>query len=326
MSVRRREFIAFASGAAAWPLLVRAQEAGRTYRLGSLHQSPRNAPHHIAFFLQLQRVGFIEGQNLLVDTHGYGLHVEQLSEHAAKVVKAGVDVIVCGGDLAARAAQHATKTIPILVITDDMFGSRLVGSLAKPEGNTTGVSILATELDAKRQEILIEAVSGIRRMAALADSNTTASRQLQALQEAALARGVELLIHRVAKPEEIAGAIETAKGSGAAALNVLSTALFFNNREIIFERVAALRLPTMYQWPENAEEGGLIGYGPRLAQLYRDIMARLLVKLLLGAKPADLPVEQPTKFELIINLKTARALGLTVPHGLLSRADELIDS
>ena len=291
-----------------------------------MHQSPRSASHHVAFFQQLQRSGFIEGQNLLVDTHGYGLHVAQLSEHVAAVVKAGVDVILCGGDLAARAAQQATKTIPILVITDDMLGSRLVGSLAKPEGNTTGISILATELDAKRQEILIEAVPGIRRIAALADSNTTAPRQLQALQEAALARGVEVLIHRVARPEEIADAIGKAQASGAVALNVLATPLLFNARKIILERVAALRLPTMYQWPETTEEGGLIGYGPRLAQLYRDIMARQLIKLLLGAKPADVPVEQPTKFELIINLKTARALGLTIPHALLSRADELLDS
>jgi len=324
--VKRREFIAFAGWAAAWPFLARAQEPGRTYRVGSLHQSPRSAPHHVAFFQQLQRIGFVEGQNLLVDNEGYELHVQQLSEHAAKVTKIGTDVIVCGGDLAARAAQHATKTIPILVITDDIFGSRLVTSLAKPEGNTTGASILAAELDAKRQEILIEAIPGIRRMAALADPNTTPPRQLQALQESALARSVELLIYRAAKPDEIAGAIETAKGAGAAALNVLSTSLFFNNRRIIFERVTALSLPTMYQWPENAEEGGLMGYGPRLSQIYKDIMARQLVKLLLGAKPAEIPVEQPTNFELIINLKTARALGLAVPHSLLSRADGLIDS
>ncbi len=323
--MRRREFITFAGGAAAWPLLVCAQEAGRLYRLGSVHQSPRSGAHHIAFFQELQRLGFIEGQNLSVDTHGYGLHVDQLSKHAMEVVKAGVDVILCGGDLAALAAQQATKTIPILVITDDMLGSRLVGSLAKPEGNTTGVSILATELDAKRQEILIEGVPGIRRMAALADSNTTAPRQLQALQEAALTRGVEVLVYRVARPDEIADAIKTAQASGAAALNVLSTPLLFNNRKIILERVAALRLPTMYQWPETTEEGGLIGYGPRLAQLYRDILARQLVKLLLGTKPADVPVEQPTKFELIINLTTAKALGLTIPYSLLSRADQLIE-
>src|SRR5262249_43256132 len=154
--------------------LVRAQDAARTYRLGSLHQSPRNAPHHIAFFQELQRLGFIEGQNLLGDVHGYGLHVARISEHAAEVVKGGVEVIVCGGDVAGRAAQQATKTIPILIITDDMIGSRFVRSLAKPEGNITGVSILAPELDGKRQEILIEAVPGVRRMACLADSNTTA--------------------------------------------------------------------------------------------------------------------------------------------------------
>jgi putative tryptophan/tyrosine transport system substrate-binding protein len=206
-----------------------------------------------------------------------------------------------------------------------MVGSRLVGSLAKPDGNTTGVTILATELDGKRQEILMEAVPEARRMAALADSNTTAPGRLQALQESARARGVELLIYRVEKPEEIAGAIETAKNSGAAALNVLATSFLFNNRQIILRQVTTLRLPTIFQWPETSEEGGLIGYGPRLAQLYREIMARQLVKLLLGAKPADLPVEQPTKFELAINLKTARALGLSVPRTLLARADDVIE-
>jgi putative ABC transport system substrate-binding protein len=242
-----------------------------------------------------------------------------------EVVKAQVDVILCAGDAAVRAAQQATKTIPILAITDDMVGSRLVGSLSKPDGNTTGVSILATELDGKRQEILMEAVPGVRRIAVLADTNTTALRELQALQEAARARGVELLIYRVATPEEIAGAIETAKSSGAAALNVLATPLLHNNRQIILQRVTPLGLPTIYQWPETSEEGGLIGYGPRLTQLYREIMVRQLVKLMLGAKPADVPVEQPTKFKLGINLKTAKALGLTVPPSLLARADAVIE-
>jgi len=214
---------------------------------------------------------------------------------------------------------RATATIPILGSTDDMVGSGLVNSLAHPGGNTTGTSIFATELDGKRQEILIEAVPGLRRMAALADSNTTTDANLHALQEAARARNIELSIHRIARPEEIAAAIDAAKASGAAALNVLSAPILFNSRQIIMQRVAALRLPAIYQFPEEAGEGGFVGYGPRIVQMFR------CVKLLRGVKPADIPVEQPTKFELAINLKTAKALGLTIPESVLQRADEVIE-
>ena len=206
-----------------------------------------------------------------------------------------------------------------------MLESKFVSSLAKPGGNTTGVSIFATELDGKRQEILIEAVPGLRRMAALADSNTNAPRQLQALQDAARARGVELSIYEVAKPNEIAAAIDAAKKADAAALNVLASPLFFADRQVIMERATALHLPAMYHWPEVAEQGGLLGYGPRLVLIYREILARQMVALLRGTKPGDIPVEQPTKFELVINLKTAKAIGLTIPESFLLRADELIE-
>jgi putative ABC transport system substrate-binding protein len=322
--IQRREFITLLGSAAALvPLTARAQEVGRTYRLGGLHLSLRSAPHHVALFDELRRVGFIQGQNLSVDDHGYGLRIEQLAEHASEVVKAQVDVILCAGDAAIRAAQQATKTIPIIGITDDMVGSGLVHSLARPDGNTTGVSILATELDSKRQEILMELVPGARRMAALADSNQP--RQLQALQDAARVRGVELAIHVVVRSEEIVPAIDSAQASGAAALNVLATPLFFANRRIILERVAELRIPAIYQWREMAEEGGLISYGPNIVEIYRQIYARQLIKLLRGAEPADLPVEQPTAFELVINLKTAKAIGLSVTSTFLNRANEVIE-
>jgi putative tryptophan/tyrosine transport system substrate-binding protein len=206
-----------------------------------------------------------------------------------------------------------------------MVRSGFVASLAKPGGNTTGVSILATELDGKRQEMLLEVVPGVRRMAALADPNDTLPQQLQALQDAARARGVELSIYRVTKAEEIAGAIDAAKASGATALNVLAAAMLYNNRHIILPRVAALGLPAIYQFPVVAEEGGLIGYGSSLEQIYRDVGARQLVKLLRGVKPAEIPVEQPTRFELAINLKTAKTLGLTIPESFLLRADEVIE-
>ena len=303
--MKRRDFITLLGGAAAaWPLAVHAQEPGRIYRLGSVHASPRDAPYHVALFGELRRLGFIEGQ---FDGHGYGLRVEQFGEHAAELVKAQVDVITAGGDPAVRAAQRATDQIPILALTDDMVGQGFVHSLAKPNGNTTGVTILASELDGKRQEILMEAVPGVHRIAALADTNVSRPSQLQALEYAAQARGVELSILRLTRPEEIAPALDAAKASGAEALNVLASALFFNNRTIILDRVAALSLPAMYQWPEWAEEGGLIGYGPRVVQLFRDVLSRQLAALLRGAKPADIPVEQPTRFELVINLRAGQS-------------------
>ncbi len=324
--IHRRRFIgALGSAAAAWPFAATAQEPGRTYRLGDLHLSPRNAPHNAALFNAVKADGFIDGQNLVVDESGFGLRVSGLDDHASEIVKARVDLIVCAGEPAVRAAQHATKTIPILGIADDMVRSGFVASLARPDGNTTGVSILSTELDGKRQDILLEALPGIHRMAALADANGSLPQQLQALQEAAHARGVDLSIYRVARADEIAAAIDAAKNSGAAALNVLSGTLLFNNRRIILQRLAALGLPAIWQWPAEAEEGALIAYGSRLEQIFRNILARQLVKLLRGAKPADVPVEQPTKFELVINLKTAKALGLTISESFLARADKVIE-
>src|SRR5215468_8997903 len=323
--LKRRVVISLLGCAVAWPFAARAQEPGRIYRLGAVVASPREALHHVAFFAELRRLGFIEGQNLAVDVRGYGLRVDQMDEHAAEVVKSGVDVIMVGGDAAVRGARRATDQIPILALTDDMVGQGFVRSLAKPGGNTTGVTLLASELDGKRQEILIEAAPRVRRIAALADIHTTTPSRLTELEEAARARGVELSIHQVARREEIASAIDAAKAADAGALNVLASALLFNNRAIIFDRVASLRLPAMYQWPEMAEQGGLIGYGPLIVELYRDIMSRQLAKLLRGINLAVLPVEQPTRFELVINLKAAKAIGHEVPAPLVLRADKVIE-
>jgi putative tryptophan/tyrosine transport system substrate-binding protein len=320
--MRRREFIALLGASVTWPFAALAQQAGRTYRVGGVFVSPRNAPWFVAMFDELRRHGFIEGQNLTLDWRRSGPRIDSI---VADLVKAHIDVICVGGDAAIRAAQQATTTIPILGITEDMVGAGFVNSLARPGGNTTGFSILATELDGKRQEILIEAVPGLRRMAALADSNATRSPQLQPMQDAARARGVELSIYRIASAEEITSAIDAAKASSAAALNVLSSPLLFGNRQIVMQLVAELRLPAIYEWPEAAEEGGFVAYGPRVVQIFRELMAQQLVKLLRGTKPADIPIEQPTKFELVINLKTATALGITVPATLVARADKVIE-
>ena len=323
---KRREVICLLGGAILLvPLRARAQEPGRLYRIGAVHSAPRDAPHHIAFFQELRKYGYVEGRNLEVDRRGYGLRVEQFAEHAAELVAAGVDIILAGGDAAVRAAQQATTSIPILALTDDMVGQGFVRALAVPGGNTTGVSILASELDGKRQEILLLALPGVRRIAALVDIHTTQAWRLESLVADAHARAVALSIHRVAAAEEIGPAIDSAKSSNAEALNVLASSLLFNNRHVIFERVSRYRLPAIYQWPEMAAEGGLLGYGPSIVQLYRDIMARQLVRLLRGAKPREVPVEQPTKFELVINLKTARALGIAIPSTALDVADRVIE-
>jgi putative ABC transport system substrate-binding protein len=324
--VRRRDFITFVGGAAvAWPLAALAQEAGRTYRVGALSAGPRDSPPTVAMFDELRRSGFIGGQNLTIDWRQFSLHVDRIPEFAADLVRSKVDVIYATGDAAIRAAQRATTTIPILGTTDDMVESGLVKSLARPDGNTTGTSFLSADLDGKRQEILIESVPGLRRIAAIADSNRTAGARLAALKEAARVRNIDLSIQQIAKPEEIPAAIDAAKASGAAALNVLASPTLYGSRRIIMQRVAALRLPAIYQFPEEAEEGGFVAYGPRVVQVFREIMARQLVQLLRGVKPADIPVEQPTKFELVINLKTANALSLTVPETFVARADQVIE-
>jgi putative ABC transport system substrate-binding protein len=323
--MRRREFIGLVGGAAAWPLTVRAQEPGRVYRLGFLAAGTRDGQYFVAVFEILRQSGFVEGQNLIVDWRTYAQHVDQVQEFAEELVKAKADVLYATGDLAIKAMLRATSTLPIVGSTEDMMGSGLVSSLARPGGNLTGVSILATELDGKRQEILIDAVPGLKRMAALADANATSASQLQALQDAVRARDVELSLHRVSRTEEIVAAIDAAKAAGAEALNVLASPFLYDNRRIVMQRAAELRLPAIYQFPEMAAEGGFVAYGPRLLALYRDMLAWKLVKLLRGAKAADLPVEQPTKFELVINLKTAKALGLTVSPTFLARADEVIE-
>jgi putative tryptophan/tyrosine transport system substrate-binding protein len=305
------------------PLCGFAQQTGRTYRLGVLGFTSRRASAWDIFFDDLRRDGFVEAQNLIVDGRSYDARVEQLPALATELARE-VDAILCGGPTATRAARDATHHIPIIAIVDDMVAAGFVPSLARPGGNITGVSILAPELDSKRQDILIELAPNTRRIAALADPNSTASPKLQALRDAAQARGVELSIHMADVPERIVPAIDEAKRMGAMALNVLASPMLNARRGDIVERTATLRLPAIYQWVESAEEGGLVAYGPRLNQIFRQL-ARQLAKILRGTKPGDLPVEQPTAFELVINLKTAKTLGLTIPPALLARANEVIE-
>ena len=249
--MRRREFIALMGANVAWPFAALAQQAGRTYRLGLLVLVPRdNAPANPHFFDELRRRGFVEGQNLTVEYRAYGLHPDLVSQYAAELINARVDVIVVAGEEAVRALQQATKTIPIVAVGGDLLASGFVNSLSRPDGNTTGVSILSRELDGKRQDILIEAVPGLRLMAVLTDVNVTSAAKLDALQKAARARNIEFSIHRVARGEEIAAAIDSAQASGATALNTVSSPLFYAHRHLIMERAAAAHLPTIYEFPE----------------------------------------------------------------------------
>jgi putative ABC transport system substrate-binding protein len=323
--MRRREFLWLLGGGAAARVTPEAwsQEAGRTYRLGALAQSPRSAAHWVAFFDELRKSGFIEGENLSV-TGKFSAPLDRADTIAAELVRAGPDAIATGGAALTRALQRATQTIPILSFSDNLVAEKAVASLGHPGGNITGISILASELDGKRQEILIEMLSGVHRIAALADPAVTTRQQLEPLENAARARGIALSIQTAADTEDILPAIDAALAAGAQGLNVLASSLFNASRARIEEHTTSIRLPAIYQWPEMAEEGGLVAYGPRFVSLYRQY-ALQMVKVLKGTKPADIPVEQPTKFELVINLKTAKALGLTIPATLVLRADELIE-
>ena len=206
----------------------------------------------------------------------------------------------------------------------DMVGAGLVQSLARPGRNTTGISILAAELDGKRQEVLVDFLPDTRHVAALSDAQNNTPAQLRALVDAGRSRGIEVSIHRVERNEDIVPAVDAAKTAGATALNVLASPLLHGNRRSIIIDTAKIRLPAIYQWPETAKEGGLLGYGPRFAEVFR-LLARQLVKVLQGANPTDLPVEQPTKFELAVNDITAKSIGIEFGPTLLARADEVIE-
>jgi putative ABC transport system substrate-binding protein len=323
--MKRREFIALLGGlAVAWPFAARAQDPGRTYRIGFLLPSQRESPAVVAFFDELRRNGFIEGQNLIVIPGGFSVPNDQIASVAASLVAASPDVINAGPELPLRALQQLTRTIPLIGLSEDMVATGLVESLARPGGNITGISLLSPELDGKRQEILIEAVPGVRKIGVLADSNVTEPAHLQELQDAARGRGIEVLVRGVAKRGDVIAAINDVKASGAQAINFLSTPMFSVNAADFIRQVTSLRLPSIYQWPEDAEDGALIAYGPRFLEMYRE-RARIAVKVLRGTKPADIPVEQPALFELVINLKTAKAIGQDVPSGLLQRADKVIE-
>jgi putative tryptophan/tyrosine transport system substrate-binding protein len=322
--MQRREFLGVVGSAAAWPMAARAQTPGRIYRVGYLTRSPRGLPTLLALLDELRLAGFIEGRNLNLLEDGFGVADSRLAAAAAALVKAAPDAIFASGFEEAKAAQIATNTIPILALSEDMIADGLVSSIARPDGNTTGISLLSPDLDGKRDDLLLDAVPGLRQVAVLADPKVDKPPHLHALMESAKARNVELSVFPAGTPEEIVPALDAAKSSGAGAINVLATELFFSNRRLVIEHARELRLPAMYQWPDLAEQGGLIGYGPRLTELFR-LLGRQLAKLLRGTRPGDIPIEQPSKFELVVNLKAAKEIGIEIPANFALRADRVIE-
>jgi putative ABC transport system substrate-binding protein len=326
----RRTFLA-GTGAVllAAPVAAEAQPAGNVYRLGLLGGSPPDSPGGRraweGFFQGMREIGYVEGQNILVEGRWYGERTDRLPALAAELVRLKVDVIVAGAPPAPEAALRATSTIPIVMANhNDPVGSGLVASLAKPGKNVTGLSTLSPELVGKRLQLLKETVPGISRVAVLWNPTVTIQAlELREVRVAARSLKLQLQVLEAQAPSDFAGAFSAMTKERAGGVIIITSSMFYAERTRIAELAAQSRVPAIYSVKEFAEAGGLMAYGINLGESFRRA-ATYVDKILKGAKPGDLPVEQPTKFELVINLKTAKALGLTIPPSLLARADEVI--
>src|SRR2546428_3167587 len=306
------------------PLAAQAQPTGKEARIGLLWPGscPLRCPRMEAFRQGLSASGYIEGQNMTVDLRCAEEAVERMPRLAARLVDLNVQVIAAIGPVATRAVQRTTTTISIVALADELVQAGLVASLAKPGGNTTGEQFLAPQLNAKKLELLKELVPRLSRVAVVSDPGNSRP-QLPPLEEAARSLGVQLQVEEVRRVGDVERAFHAATSGRARASHILSSPFLFAHSKTIIGLAAKHRLPAIYEWREAVEAGGLASYGPSLSEMWRQT-ALVVGKILNGAKPADLPVEQPTKFELVINLKTAKALGLTIPQSLLVRADEII--
>jgi putative ABC transport system substrate-binding protein len=327
MNKRRELVIALGAGALVVPLGSFAQQQGRIWRVGVLDTTSTsiNAVNLGAFRKGLHELGYIEGGNLVIEYRSADARPERLAALAIELVRAKVDVIVPRGTPATQAAENATGTIPIVVAG---FGSPvesgLVKSLSHPGGNVTGLSSITADLTAKRVEFIKETVPGVKRIGGLTNlSNPDSAISWKETERDGRSLGVQVQLLDVRKAEDLAPSFEAASKQGVSALVVIGYALTQPNRELIVELAARYRLPTIYPAREFVDAGGLMSYGVDYVQLYYRA-ASFVDKIFKGTKPADLPIEQPTKFELVINLKTAKALGLAIPQSLLLRADEVI--
>jgi putative ABC transport system substrate-binding protein len=320
--MRRREFITLAGGAvAAWAFEARAQQPGRTYRIALLAPF-RFDGRDLTSRKELERNGFVVGQNLVMDYSGTGVPIADLQTVADRLVKTGPDLFMAWGPPAARAAQHATTSIPIVAYADDLVESELIASMSRPGGNTTGVGILASQLDAKRLEVLHELLPTAKRIGLLIDPEQKTG--LGEVEAVGRYLGLELIAEEVRNVDGISRGIDALSATHVEAIHPLASGMFYGERKLIIDRTRALRLPTIYWWADLVRDGGLIGYGPNQEEVAR-LNLQQAIRVLKGAAPGQLPVLQPTRFQLVINLKTAKALGLTVPATLLVAADEVIE-
>src|SRR5262245_15048506 len=331
-SMRRREFLTIVSGAAVFvPLSGLAQETGRKQagaKLPEIGFLTNSAGEHdlnpltARIFAELQRIGWVNGRSAIYEPGFAAGDPSRVPGFATDLVDRKVNVIFAGNHAAAKAAQIATATIPIVALAGDMEEAGLVASVARPGSNITGVSIFGSELDEKQLELLLEMVPAARRMAALTDSKTRPSVARVAANAHRL--GIELVLIEAPSLDKLDSALDAVATARVDAVNILASAVLYQGRRAIIDRMAASRLPAIYEWPDYAAQGALMGYGPTQALISR-LVAELIDRVLKGVSPAKLPVLRATKFELAINLKTAKALGITVPPTLIARADEVIE-
>jgi putative tryptophan/tyrosine transport system substrate-binding protein len=328
MMERRRFLVASLAGALAAPLAATAEQAGKVPRIGILWSvsSSIATPWAAAFRQELARLGYVESQTIALEERWADGRFDRLASLAAELVRLNVDILVTTTTPAARAAQQATRTIPIVMtLVSDPVESGVVANLARPGGNVTGLSLMHPELSRKRLELLKELIPKVSRVAVLSNPSNPITRPLlRETEAAARGLGVQLQVVEVRNSTELDSAFSAMTRERAGALVVIPDFVFMDQRMRIVDLAAKNRLPAMYAWREPVDAGGLMAYGASIP----DLLGRAAVyvdKIIKGAKPADLPIEQPAKLELVINLKTAKALGLTIPPSLLARADQVIE-
>jgi len=328
IGIGRRELITALGGAAlAWPLAARAQQSDKLPTIGFMAATSLAAIDNFiaAFVRRLHELGWIEGRTVAIEYRAADGGVEHMAEIAAEFVRLKVDVIVTQGNVPTAVARRVTTVIPIVFgLAGDPVGTGLVASLARPGGNVTGLSLEQPETSAKRLELLREVVPDLRKVAIMANAeNPVNVRELPDVQDAARRLGLDAVIVEIRSADDIAPALSGLK-SRADALYVLGDTVLYTNRTAISAWAVSAKLPTIAPQPDYAAAGGLLSYGPDTVDMFRRA-ADYVDKILHGVKPADLPVEQPNKFELVINLKCAKALGLSIPQTLLATADEVIE-
>jgi putative tryptophan/tyrosine transport system substrate-binding protein len=328
--MRRREFLRLVIGAAvAWPLAVRAQQPGKIPQIGYLGvSSPSMEPHYVEAFQQkLRDLGHVNGENIVIEYRWAEGQDDRLPNLATELVRLNPVVIVTTGTPGAIAAMQATKTIPIIMASSaDPVGAGLVSSLARPEGNVTGFTILGPELEGKRLELVKQVIPGLSRLAVLWNpSNPAIVSYFKTVTDASRDLRISLdPVVEVRRSDELDNAFTAIASARPHALVVIADRFLLAHRKQIVEFAAVKRLPTMYPYKEYVDAGGLMSYAPSNIELFRGA-ATYVDKILKGAKPGDLPIQEPTKFELVINLKAAKSLGLDVPPSVLARANEVIE-